>query len=170
MAKIGIFYGSTSGHTANAAALIAELLTGAAHEVTVKNMESSDLDELLGYDNLLIGCSTWGHGDLQNDWRDPYDEMDEADFHGKVFAFFGTGDSSKHAESFANALGLLYDKIVARGGSVIGSVPAEDYRYESSLAVKAGRFVGLALDEVNEAHKSRTRIEAWVKAIGLSFR
>jgi flavodoxin I len=169
MAKIGVFYGSTSGHTAKAAQTIGELL-GADHEVTIVNMEDiSSIDDLLEYDNLVLGSSTWGQGDLQNDWRDPYGEMDDADFSGKTAALFGAGDSEKHGEHFASALGVLYDKIIERGAKVIGEVSAEDYRFKSSLALRGGKFVGLAIDEINEPNKTKTRVEAWAKAISGAF-
>lgn len=169
MAKIGIFYGSTSGHTAKAAELISEILSD-DHDVEVVNMEDSDLDEVLSYDNLLLGSSTWGQGDLQNDWRDPFTEMEDADFSGKTVALFGTGDAHKHGEHFVSALGILHDKITAQGGKVVGYVSPEGYEFKASLALKNGKFVGLPLDEVNEAHKSHARIEAWLKSMEGSFK
>ncbi|MDR2034325.1 MAG: flavodoxin [Helicobacteraceae bacterium] len=169
MAKIGVFYGSTSGHTAKAAQTIGDLLS-ANHDVTIVNMEDiSSLDDLLEYDNLILGSSTWGQGDLQNDWRDPFSEMDDADFSGKIVALFGAGDSEKHGEHFASALGVLYDKIVEKGGKIVGETNAEGYKFKSSLALRESRFVGLALDEVNEPDKTKTRIETWVKTIDDAF-
>jgi flavodoxin I len=165
MAKIGIFYGSTSGHTAKAAEIIGKLL-GANHEVTIVNMEDvSSLDDLLEYDNLALGSSTWGQGDLQNDWRDPFAEMDDADFGGKTIALFGAGDSDKHGEHFASALGVLSAKIAEKGGKIVGATSAAGYAFKASLAFKDGSFVGLALDEINEPNKTQSRIEAWVKTI-----
>ncbi|MDR0665196.1 MAG: flavodoxin [Helicobacteraceae bacterium] len=169
MAKIGIFYGSVSGHTAKAAETIGGLLSE-KHDVTVVNMEDvSSLDDLLEYDNLILGSSTWGQGDLQNDWRDPFAQMDEADFSNKTVALFGAGDSDKHGEHFASALGVLYDKIVERGAKVIGEINADDYKFKSSLALRNGKIIGLALDEINEPNKTKARIEAWVKAIDNGF-
>ncbi|MDR2152367.1 MAG: flavodoxin [Helicobacteraceae bacterium] len=169
MAKIGLFYGSTSGHTAKVAEAISAAL-GEKHEVTIINMEDiSSLDDLLEYDNLILGSSTWGQGDLQNDWRDPFSEMDEADFSGKTVALFGAGDSEKHGEHFASAIGVLYNKLVERGAKVVGEVSADDYRFKSSLALKNGKFVGLAIDEINEPSKTKARIEAWARAIDDSF-
>ena len=45
---------------------------------------------LLKYDYLILGCSTWGAGEVQNDWREPlFDiEVDKPDFSGKTIAIF----------------------------------------------------------------------------------
>lgn len=169
MARIGLFYGSTSGYTAKVAKRIAELL-GDTHEVELVNMEDiGDLDDLLEYDNLVLGSSTWGQGDLQNDWRDPFTEMDDADFSGKTVALFGTGDHDKHGEHFVSALGHLYKKITARGGKVVGFVDPAGYTYEASLALIDGKFVGLPIDDVNEEDKTEERITAWVTQIQKAF-
>ncbi len=168
MAKIGLFYGSTSGFTEKVAEQIAELLSK-NHTVDTVNMEDiGDLDDLLAYDHLVLGSSTWGQGDLQNDWRDPFTEMDDADFSGKTVALFGTGDSDKHGEHFVSALGHLYHKLKERGAKVIGFVETEGYDYEASLAVVDGKFVGLPIDDVKE-EKTPERIAAWVKQIEGAF-
>ncbi|GHV05367.1 flavodoxin [Campylobacterota bacterium] len=168
MARIGIFYASTAGHTAKAAETIAKLL-GSSHEVTLVKLADSNLDEMLTYDNLILGSSTWGQGELQSDWREPFLEMDEADFAGKTIALFGTGESKKHGEHFVGALGILRDKLIARGGKIVGAVGGAGYSFKSSTAFIDGKFAGLALDEVNEPHKTKARIEAWVEAIRGSF-
>ncbi|MDR0746916.1 MAG: flavodoxin [Helicobacteraceae bacterium] len=168
MAKVGIFYGSTSGNTANIAEAIGTLLS-AKHDVTLKNIASADLEEVMSFNNLLFGCSTWGEGGLQTAWREPYSEMQGADFTAKTVALFGAGDSQKHSESFAGALGILYALVSKNGAKVVGFTDSGDYNFTSSQAAKNGKFVGLALDETNEAHKTKARIEAWVKAIEGSF-
>jgi flavodoxin I len=169
MAKIGIFYGSTSGHTAKAAELIGQIL-GEKHEITIVNMEDvSGIDTLLEFNNLILGSSTWGQGDLQNDWRDPYSEMDDVDFSGKTIALFGAGDSIKHGEHFASALGVLHDKLEEKGAKLIGFVDSDGYSFKSSLAVRHDKFVGLALDEINEPSKTEDRIRTWLVSIEGAF-
>ena len=48
---------------------------------------------------------------------------------------------------------------------VIGAVSTEGYNYEDSESVVDGKFVGLALDDVNEADKTEERLDAWITAI-----
>ena len=73
MKKIGIFYGSTTGNTESVAKTIAEklgLADGDVHEVSELNA-----DAVAAYDVLLLGSSTWGAGDLQDDWYDGVDVL-----------------------------------------------------------------------------------------------
>ena len=78
MAKVGIFYGSTTGVTEDIANRIAEKIDGAE----VFNIDGN-VDELENYDVLLLGTSTWGFGDLQDDWQTVLDELSNLDLKGK---------------------------------------------------------------------------------------
>ena len=90
MAKIGIFYGSTAGVTEEIAEKLVEYFD--EDVCALYNMEEDfdDFDDMLQYDYLLLGSSTWGSGEVQNDWRDPLVDMEEEkpDFTGKTVAFF----------------------------------------------------------------------------------
>jgi flavodoxin I len=44
----------------------------------------------------------------------------------------------------------------------VGAVSTDGYTYDDSEAVVDGKFVGLALDEVNEDDKTDERIDAWL--------
>ena len=87
------------------------------------------------------------------------------DLSGRKVAVFGTGDSVGFADTFANALGILADKAVERGATLVGQVPAVGYAAVESLAVRDGNFVGLALDDTNEAEQTPDRIAAWAKVL-----
>ncbi len=43
-------------------------------------------ENFAGYNNLIIGCSTWGIGKLQIDWEEFLPELEEIDFRGKKVA------------------------------------------------------------------------------------
>jgi flavodoxin I len=47
----------------------------------------------------------------------------------------------------------------------VGAVSADGYSYSSSIAIIDGKFVGLALDDVNESGKTEERINSWVEEI-----
>ena len=68
MNKIGVFYGSTTGTTEDLARRIAEKLDVPSADV----FDVSKLTEALvnEYDVLVLGSSTWGAGELQDDWYD----------------------------------------------------------------------------------------------------
>lgn len=64
MAKVGLFYGSTTGKTEAVAEAIQAALGG---ENVVALHEISDVsEELADYDCLIIGCPTWDVGELQS--------------------------------------------------------------------------------------------------------
>lgn len=59
----------------------------------------------------------------------------------------------------------LYDAAKEGGANVLEGVSTEGYTFDDSDAVVDGKFVGLALDDVNEDDKTEERIDAWLEAI-----
>ncbi len=167
MGKIGLFYGSTSGVTEELAEKIQESIGEDICDLRSMEDDFDDVNDLLEYDYLLIGCSTWGAGELQNDWREPlFDmEIEKPDFSGKTIALFGPGDCEGHGKHFVGALGLLYDQFKAFGAKIVGEVPTDGYTFEKSTSIRDGKFVGLPLDEVNESDKTDERIENWLESL-----
>ncbi|THF59367.1 flavodoxin [Pseudothauera rhizosphaerae] len=167
MSRIGIFYGSSSGVTKAVAEKIAQRLGEDRCDLFSMEEDFVDFDEMLDYDYLLLGCSTWGSGEVQNDWRDPLLDLDndKPDFSGKTIAVFGAGDYVSHGEQFISALGILHDKFKARGATLVGSIPTDGYTYKYSFAERDGKFIGLGFDDVNEADKTDGRIDVWLAAL-----
>jgi len=157
MASIGIFYGSTMGNTELAAVKIAELLGNAV----VRSVNPGVFDEIPRYDVILLGSSTWGAGDLQDDWEPLLKRLRETNLNGKKIGFFGTGDQSSYPDTFADSLGILYGAIENSGAVFIGSWPCDGYDYSKSRAEKNGSFVGLVLDEDNQPDMTEERIRQW---------
>lgn len=169
MAKIGLFYGSTTGKTEAAAEAIQDALGGedvvALHEII--DVSESDFSN---YDRLIIACPTWDIGGLQSDWEGFYDDdLDNIDFSGKKVAYFGTGDQVGYADNFQDAMGILEEKISSLGGQTVGHWSTEGYDHENSKADKGGKFVGLALDEDNQSDLTDERIEAWATQLKSEF-
>lgn len=159
MKKTGIFYGSTTGTTESVARLIADKLGIApvdVHEVT-------KLDTALAesYDVLILGTSTWGDGELQDDWYEGLKVLQGAHLSGKIVALFGCGDSESYSDTFCDAMGLLYEGLKDSGCTFVGAVDDSDYTYSASVAAADGKFVGLALDDVNESDRTDDRVSAW---------
>lgn len=163
MKKTAIFYGSTSGNCEGIANRIAKALGLDSSDV----YGASELDgsKIASNENLIIGSSTWGCGDLQDDWYDAIEVLRGSDLSGKTVAVFGCGDSCGFSTTYCDAMGALYDAAVGAGANVVGSVSADGYSYDASAAVRNGKFVGLALDEDNESDKTDERISAWVEEI-----
>lgn len=159
MKKTGIFYGSTTGTTESVARLIADKLGIApadVHEVT-------QLDTALAesYEALILGTSTWGDGELQDDWYDGLKVLQGAHLSGKTVALFGCGDSESYSDTFCDAMGLLYEGLKDSGCTFVGAVDDSGYTYSASVAATDGLFVGLALDDVNESDRTDDRVSAW---------
>ena len=163
MTNIGLFYGSTTGNTEEVAAMIAAAI--GEDKVDVIDISTASIEKLLEYDRLILGSSTWGSGDLQDDWEDFVDSLKEADLKGKKIALFGVGDSVSYGDTFVGGLGELFQLIENSGAEFFGKVSTEGYDYEESPAEIDGKFVGLALDQDNEDDKTEERIQNWVKSL-----
>ncbi len=165
MAKVGIFFGSSSGVTRGAAELLAEQFKGA--ELIDMEEDFDGLDQFEDFDVLILGSSTWGQGDPQRDWVDPLYELDNErpDLEGKKVAFFGAGDQKTHGEHFVSALGKMHDLFTSLGASAYGFTSTEGYEYDFSLAEKEGKFCGLAFDDVNQEDLTESRVLEWASQL-----
>ena len=169
MSKIGLFLGTTTGKTEEAAEKIKEEF-GGDDVVTIHDISEASPEDFDGYQNVIIGCPTWDIGELQSDWSGFYsEELDNVKFTGKKVAYFGTGDQIGYADNFQDAMGILEEKITGLGGTTIGSWSTEGYDHEDSKAVKDGKFVGLALDDDNQSDLTDERIKKWVNQLKTEF-
>ena len=163
MKTTGIFYGSSTGTTEDVAKRIAAKLGVADSDIyDVASASPADAEK---YEALLLGTSTWGSGDLQDDWEGFLSDLKGANLSGKTVALFGLGDSSSFSDTYCDGMGTIYSELQGAGCKFIGAVDASGYTYDESTAVVDGNFVGLALDEVNEDDQTDDRIANWVAAI-----
>lgn len=163
MSKIGIFFGSSTGTTAEVAKRIAEKL--GVDDADIHDVANSAPSDVAPYDVLLLGSSTWGSGDLQDDWEDYIVGLEELDLKDKTIAIFGCGDESM-SDTFCNAVGIIYDRLQKTGARFVGAYPADCYDFSETEADKDGVVVGLLLDEVNHPDLTDGRISGWVKELG----
>ncbi|MDR0667816.1 MAG: flavodoxin [Prevotellaceae bacterium] len=161
MSKIGIFYGSSSGNTESIAKRIAAKLGIAPNDIY--DVGSAKADRLADYDVLLLGSSTWGIGDLQDDWEGFIHALPSA-VAGKKVALFGCGDSASYSDSFCSAVGKLYSAVKDLA-VVVGFTGTDGYSFDASEAFVDNRFVGLLIDEDNESNLTEQRIEQWTAAL-----
>ena len=160
MSKIAVFYGSTTGTCETLAGQIAEKLG------TSDVFSAADLDaaKIADYDVLVLGTSTWGDGELQDDWYDTVETLKKADLSGKKVALFGCGDSASYPDTFCSAMGIIYEAVA--GAKVIGQgISTDGYTFGASQAVVDGAWVGCAIDDVNESDQTAARIDAWVAKV-----
>lgn len=163
MNKTCIIFGSSTGTCEELASRIAGKLGVDSSDILEAASISPEL--LDGYQNLILGTSTWGAGELQDDWYDGIAVIKKTNLSGKTVAIFGCGDSESYSDTFCGAMAELYNAAKEAGANVIGSVSTEGYTFDDSDAVIDGKFIGLPLDEVNEDNKTDERIDAWVSEI-----
>lgn len=169
MAKVGLFYGTQTGNTQNAAEQIQKAL-GGPQAVDLIDIANADIEDFAKYEYIIIGCPTWNIGELQSDWQGFYDEqLGSVDFRGKKVAYFGCGDQVGYPDNFQDAMGILEEMITSLGGQTVGYWPTEGYTFNGSKALRGNRFVGLALDEDNQPELTAQRIQAWAKQLKREF-
>ena len=160
MKKTLVVFGSSTGTCENIAQTI-----GSKLGADVKNVADLTVDDINSVDNLLIGTSTWGAGELQDDWYDGVNPLKAAGLQGKTVAIFGCGDAESYGDTFCGGMAELYQAAQAAGVTIVGSVPTDGYTFDDSEAIVDGQFVGLPLDDINEDDKTEGRIEAWIAQI-----
>lgn len=167
MQKIGIFYGSTGGNTEGVAKQIQKELGSDNVELfDVSNAQKEDLDK---FSNLIFGTSTWGFGDLQDDFDGFISKIESADLNGKTVALFGCGDQESYSETFVDGMGQVWEVVSQKGCTLIGQTSNEGYIHDSSRAEVEGQFVGLAIDEDNQSELTSSRIKEWTDTLKTSF-
>ena len=167
MSKIGLFYASSTGNTELIAKKIKERMT--LFDVELHNVSDCDADSMKEYEFIIMGISTWGEGDLQDDWEDYFSNITKTDFSNKTVAMFGLGDQEEYCDNFLDAMGTIYNEIVQNGATVIGTWSTDGYDFDESTAIRDGEFVGLALDEDNQSELTDERIDSWVEQIAPYF-
>lgn len=162
MKKIGIFYGSTIGTTKDVAKKIGEQL-GVKPE-DIHDVASAAPSMVGDYDVIIIGASTWGDGDLQDDMATFLDGMQAMDLREKEVAIFGCGDESM-AQTFCNSVGEIYHRLHDAHPIFIAPFNNKGYDYSHSESDVKGMIVGLCIDEVNHPEETDARIKAWCDEI-----
>jgi len=156
MASIGIFYGSTTGNTKAVAEQLAKALGDAdLHDVAAAKVSPAD------YDLIILGASTWGAGDLQDDMAAYLPTVRACLLAGKAAAVFGLGDQSGFGDTFVDGLADMAEALRAAGAELVGAWPADGYDFSDSRAVADGQFAGLVLDEDNQPGKTSGRLVLW---------
>ena len=136
--KAKVIFGSTTGMTEAVAGKIAKSL--GCDAVNVSAADAAAFDAEL----LVLGSSTWGVGDLQDDWAAKLDEV-KGNFAGKKVAVFGLGDSVGFADSYCVAAVTIANAAKDAGATLVGEI--------------------LKIDDTNEADQTDGKIAAWVETI-----
>lgn len=156
-----ILYGSSTGNTKD----VAELIAMKMNIENVFDVAVFPAAKVEKYQKLILGSSTLGVGELQDDWVNFLPELIKQNLSGKIISIFGLGDVDCFSSSFVDAIGIIYSALKNTGAKIIGEVDVKDYNFCDSAAVVEGKFVGLPLDQDNESDKTEERIDKWINAI-----
>ena len=107
MKKTVIIYGTSTGTCEDLAGRIGAKL-GVNNIINVTDLDDSIIAE---NDNLILGTSTWGAGEVQDDWYDGLEVIKNADLSGKTVALFACTPS-----------GCTEDKVVVVGDNAVVKV------------------------------------------------
>lgn len=160
--KLIVVFGSSMGNTESAAVEIASKMGCEA-----VNVADTDAATINTYDGVIAGSSTWGSGDLQDDW-DGFD-FTALNLSGKKAAIFGMGDSQSYSDTYCNSIAHMKIHLEKAGATIVGAVSTEGYDFEESESVEGDHFFGLALDNDNFEDKTSARIDAWVEELKKEF-
>lgn len=156
-----ILYGSSTGNTKD----VAELIAKEMNIQDVFDVAAFPVANVEKYQKLILGSSTLGVGELQDDWVDFLPKLIKQNLSGKTISIFGLGDVDCYSGSFVDAIGIIYNALINTGAKIVGEVDASEYNFCDSTAVIDGKFVGLPIDEDNESEKTEERIDNWIAAI-----
>jgi flavodoxin I len=163
MTSIGLFYGTDTGYTRWVVDLLEDEFENIAPGLlTIHNIADVPVETMLAYDKVIVGCPTWNVGQLQDDWDVAFGQLDNIDLAGMKIAIFGLGDQYGYPDNYCDAIGILGRKFVERGAKLVGFTSADGYEFSDSQGVVDGKFMGLALDEVNESGRTPERLTNWI--------
>ncbi|MBB6002715.1 flavodoxin [Arcicella rosea] len=162
--RIALIYDSETGNTERIAYLIKDNMTD--YQVDVFSARDISIAHFAEYDFFILGTPTWRKGYLAVHWADFFDDFSRIDFKGKTIALFGVGDQECFNRTFLDGMGQLAGVVVSNHANLIGKWPTEGYYHDFSLADNGdGYFMGLGLDESNQAEQTEVRVIGWTKQI-----
>ena len=115
MSKTIVVYGSSTGTCEAIAKTLGQKL--GANVIEVSSLTDTDVKNA---DNLVLGTSTWGAGEMQDDWYDGVKVLKSVGLSGKKVAIFGCGDSESYSDTFCGGMKELYDAAKAAGATMVG--------------------------------------------------
>ena len=160
--KTALLYGTCTGKTEAAADLIKDEF-GEDFFDLVDDIAQHEPAVLADYDFVICGIPTWDVGEIQYDWQDVFDALDDVDLSGTKMAFFGLGDQGGYPDTFQDAIGMVYEKMKERGAEGgIGFTDTTTYDFTESRGVIDGKFCGLSLDDDCQPELTEQRVKDWV--------
>ncbi len=156
-----IFFASSTGNSEE----IANKISAELNNIEIFDLAGTKIEKINEFDKLILGGSTWGDGELNDDWEDVWSDFCKLDLSNKTVALFGLGDQESYSDEFCSAMGIIYEQIAKSGAKIIGFTSTDGYYHDSSKAQIDDKFVGLAIDEDNQSDLTDERINKWTNEI-----
>ena len=145
--KTLILYGSTTGNTEHLAATLNDYLSNSKLDTELKEVVEVNSALIKEYQLLIMGSSTWGEGELQEDFEEFYDDMENYSFQDKRFAVFGPGEEDNYPDTFCDAVDIIEKKLSELGAKkVVDSLKIDENEDGEDLL---RNWADRLLDEVN---------------------
>ena len=122
-----IFFASSTGNSEEIASKISSKLD----DIEVFDLAGTKIEKINNYDKIILGGSTWGDGELNDDWEDAWVDFCKLDLSNKTIALFGLGDQESYSDEFCSALGIIYEQINSMGAKVIGFTSTQGYYHDA---------------------------------------
>ncbi|MFM8313400.1 MAG: flavodoxin [Deltaproteobacteria bacterium] len=161
-AKTAIFFGSSTGNTANVAESLKKELGSVDYLKNITDIHPIDLTIV---ENIIIGVPTWHIGELQDDWAAMLPEVKALAFAGKKVAVFGLGDGKGYADTYVDGMAELLEPFEKGGAKLCGMWPTDGYEFKKSKAIRDGKFLGLVIDVENQDNLTDKRVKSWASQI-----
>ena len=156
-----IFFASSTGNSEE----IANKISAELNNIEIFDLAGTKIEKINEYDKVILGGSTWGDGELNDDWEDAWGDFCKLDLSNKTIALFGLGDQESYSDEFCSALGIIYEQINKSGAKIVGFTSTDGYYHDASKAQIDDKFVGLIIDEDNQSDLTDERINNWVNEI-----
>ena len=156
-----IFFASSTGNSEE----IANKISAELNNIEIFDLAGTKIEKINEFDKLILGGSTWGDGELNDDWEDVWGNFCKLDLSNKTIALFGLGDQESYSDEFCSAMGIIYEQIIKSGAKIVGFTSTKGYYHDGSKAQINDKFVGLVIDEDNQSDLTDERIKTWVNEI-----
>lgn len=173
MGKTALFYGPIGGSVNRVAKQLGEII--GVNKIVMHAVVDSTVEDIKKYDRVIflssaIGLDQWDMKEVKDDWDVFFPELDKMSFENIKVAVVGLGDHIKYPSHFVTSMATLGNKLIERGGTLIGAVDTEGYTFEDTDALNEnGQFCGLPIDEDNEEELTTERLTNWVNNIKEDF-
>lgn len=122
MSQVQIVFGSNGGNTKMVCEYVAYALEAYGHQVQVDRCEHFPEDQLTGHDLLILACSTYEHGQLEDHFRLSFwPRIQELDLTGQACAVIGLGDSKYDTDYNIESGRILQHYVETHNGELIQS-------------------------------------------------